>query len=592
MSTDAALVLALLVATFGALVTQWVRIEIVGLAIIVVLGLSGVLDASDALRGFSSPATLTVMAMLILSAGLQKAGVVDYVSARLTRVAGSGDRHLLLVLMIPTAAFSAFMNNTPIVALMIPVALTLGRHFDKAPSKLLIPLSYAAIVGGTCTLIGTSTNILVHSLYRDAGGPGFSMFEFGKLGLLYMGIAFAYIIVVGPRILPKRAVLNEMLSASAPGHFVTEVVLRAPNRLIGKSLGAAFDEASEVSVLELVRNEEALLRPDPSVVLADGDLLLVEANARAIHSLLSTKGVEQGTAVADDERVRISRVDLRVAEAVVTPRSSFIRSKVKDLELTRKHGVQVLAIRRMGQHHQYQLRQWLLRAGDVLLVQGETEALRLLQEDGDVLLIEGVEAELTMPRKAPIALAILVAVVLTASLDLVPIVFSALAGVALMLATRVLQIRETVRAADPTVLLLLAGTIPLGRAMETTGLAASAAHWVAQTAGPYGPWVVIGMFYVLTSLLTEIVSNNATAVLLTPVALGLAASLGMDPKPLLVAVAFGASASFATPIGYQTNTLVMGTGGYFFRDFLRIGLPLNIIMAIAATILIPLIWPP
>jgi di/tricarboxylate transporter len=591
MSAEATLVLALLAVTVLLLVTQVVRIEVVSLGVIFVLGVSGVVAPAEALSGFSSEATLTVVAMLVLSAALERAGIVDYVSHSLAKSGQGSLRRLLLVLMLPTALFSAFMNNTPVVALMVPVVLALGKRFDVPGSKLLIPISYAAILGGTCTLIGTSTNILVDSLYRQSGGEGFGMFEFSGLGLVYVGVGLAYVVLVGPRLLPRRTVLNELLAASAPGNYVTEVVIRSGSRLCGRPLDEVLGRNADVTVLEVVRDEEAIVGPGADLMLEADDILLVESGARAIHSLLSSTDVEQGTVVADEERVSIQRVDLRVAEMVVTPGSSFVGSVVRDLGLSRRFGIQVLAIRRLGRHHKVKLRDWELRPGDVLLVQGEPAPLRALQEDGDVLLIEGVESDLTFPKKAPLVLGIFAAVVLAATMGLASIVFLALAGVGLMLLTRSIEIREMVRAVDPAVLFLLAGMIPLGKAMETSGLAATVAAWAVELAEPYGPWVLVGVCYLLTSMLTEVLSNNATAVLLTPIVLGIAGRMGLDPKPLLVAVAFGASASFATPIGYQTNTLVMGPGGYLFRDFVRIGLPLNLILAVVAMVLIPLVWP-
>ncbi|HEX9591857.1 MAG TPA: SLC13 family permease [bacterium] len=587
------ILLAIIVAlTLLLLITQLIRIEIVAVAVIAVLGLTGLLEPGEALSGFSSSATLTVAAMLVLTAGLERAGVVDYIGNSLVRHARGSVTALLLLIAGPTVVFSAFMNNTAIVALMIPVALTVGRRTRLSPSKLLIPISYLSILAGTCTLIGTSTNILVDSLYRQAGGSGFGMFEFSGLGLLYLVIGGAYVVLVVPRLLPHRSALAQLMDEDAPGRFVTEVSVPATSGLVGKPLREVFGEVAEIRILELIRDEEVTLGPAPGTLVAADDVLLVEGTARTIHEMINQRRVIWGTAISDTERVAISRIDLRMVEAVVAPNSRFLHRRVMDLGLSRRQGVQVLAVRRLGRHHQYNLRELRLHSGDVLLLQGEREALRALQDEGEVLLIAGVERTLTFPRKAPLAIAILLGVVVLAAAKVAPIVLLAIAGVGIMLLTGCLTLPHATRALDSGVLLLLAGMIPLGLAMEKTGLARVLAESLVGFAGPQGPMVLIGSFYLLTSLLTEVLSNNAAAVLLTPICLGVAASAGIDPKPLLIAVTFGASASFATPIGYQTNTMVMGPGGYLVRDYLRVGVPLNIVLCIAATLLIPVFWPP
>jgi len=574
------------------LITQVIRIEIVALALIAVLGLTGLLEPEEALSGFSSSATLTVAAMLVLSAGLERSGVVDYIGAWLVRRARGRATRLLLLIAIPTTLFSAFMNNTAIVALMIPVALTLGRRTELSASKLLIPISYISILAGTCTLIGTSTNILVDSLYRKAGGPGFGMFEFSGLGLLYLVAGGAYVILVVPRILPRRTALAQLMEAQAPGQFVTEVTVPGGSPLDGKHLRETFGQDKEIRILELIRDEQVTLGPAPETLVRAGDVLLIEGTARTIHEMIDQQRVMPGTAVSDTERVKISRRDLRMVEAVVTPNSRFLHTQVQDLGLSRRQGVHVLAVRRLARHHQYNLREFRLRSGDVLLLQGEREALRGLQDEGDVLLVEGVERTLTAPRKAPLAIFILLAVVILSAANVAPIVLLSLTGVGAMLLTGCLTLPHATRALDSAVLFLLAGMIPVGLAMQKTGLAVEIAEFVVGLAGNHGPIILIGSFYLLTSLLTELLSNNAAAVLLTPICLGVAASTGIDPKPLLIAVTFGASASFATPIGYQTNLMVMGPGGYLFRDYLRVGLPLNVVMCFVATALIPVFWAP
>ncbi|MEZ6018765.1 MAG: SLC13 family permease [Planctomycetota bacterium] len=617
MSAEAIQLLILLLAAVFLFISQMVRIEITSIALIVALPLLGILDSNEALSGFSNPATLTVASMLMMSAAMERAGLVDYAARLLSRYCRSGLGSVLLVLAVPTIGFSAFMNNTPVVALMIPVALTLARRAKQSPSRLLLPISYFAILGGTCTLFGTSTNILVDAFYRQSGGNGFGVFEFMPLGLIFVAAGLAYVLLAASRLLPDRTALADLLAIQAPGNFVTEVLLKPGSRYIGQTLEKVFPADREVKILQLVRGESAMLKPKPELELREGDTLYVESTARNLRHIFQDSDLEQGTAVADEERVpifsllsgefpvdpvalglqeavpaeRVNPVDLRIAEAVITPNSRFIGRRVRNLGLNRKYGVQVLAVRRQGKQHQYQLRDLQPAPGDVLLVQGEPTALRMIHEEGDFLLIEGVEKTLTFPERAPVALSILLGVILLASFSVAPIVFLALAGVAAMWATRCLDVRSAMRAVDPSVLLLLAGTIPLGLAMQKVGLAASAAEHLVHWVDTSRPWLLIGALYLATSLCTELLSNNATAVLLAPVALGLSTQLGIDARPLLIAITFGASASFSSPIGYQTNTLVMGPGGYRFADYLKFGLPLNLIMAALAAWWIPILWP-
>jgi di/tricarboxylate transporter len=573
------------------LVTQWIRIELTALVIIVALPATRLLTPAEALSGFASEATITVAAMLILSAGLVRTGALDYVAGIVSRLNISGPRGFLLMVGLMTAIPSAFLNNTAIVIMVIPVVLRLCQEYNYMPSKVMIPLSYFAILGGTVTLVGTSTNILVHTLDKDAGGPGFSMFEFAPMGVCYLVLGGTFLLLFSNRMLPKRKVLSQLLEPQHRSNFVTEIVVPESSKLAGNPLSDLLGGVEKVRVLELVRGEEVHLGPPHEMTIEPGDMLLIEGSPNEIGTLLEKQRLDLASAVADEQRVKISRIDLFMAEAVVTPNSPFQNQRLSEVGLNRHYGIKVLAIQRMGRHLQVRLREMALQEGDVMLIQGEEDQLRELQNSGSVLLIEGVDQTIRFSKKAPLAAGILVSVVALATVGRLPISVVALGGAAMMLLTRCLRFRGATRALDSSVLLLIAGALPLGIAMEKTGMAELMARTVLGFAQDFGPAALIGALYLVTSILTAFLSNTATAVLLAPIVLKIASETGFDPKPLLVAVTFGASASFFTPIGYQTNLLVMGPGGYLFRDYLKIGLTLNLILWIAATILIPLFWP-
>ncbi len=581
----------ILIAAFALMVSQALRYELTALLIIFALPAAGILTPAEAMSGFANEATITIAAMFVLSAGLSKTGAVDYVARLATSVPVRDPKVLLLIIAGLAAVPSAFLNNTAVVIMMIPVVLRICQQTQVLPSKLMIPLSYFAILGGTLTLVGTSTNILVHSLYKQAGGEGFGMFEFTPMGLCYLVLGGGFILLFANKLLPKRKVLSQLLERQHRSRFVTEIIVPDKSRLSGDNLGGLVSGIEDVKILELVRGEDVLLGPPDNTEIETGDTLLVEGTARGIHTLLERQGIDLASAVADTQRVRISRMDLHVVEAVVTPNSPFFNLRLGEIGLNRHYGIKVLAVQRMGRHLHERLREMKLQVGDVLLIQGEESSLYELQATGDVLLVEGVERTLRFPKNAPIAFLIMVLVIVGATFGWMPLSILAVGGAALMMLVRCLRVREAFRSLESSVLLLIAATLPLGIAMEKTGMAELLARGVIGIADNFGPTMLIAIVYFITSLLSAFLTNNATAVLLTPLVLEIAREMGVDPKPLLIAVAFGASACFATPIGYQTNLLVMGPGGYFFRDYLRIGLALNLILWIAATFLIPVFWP-
>ncbi|MFQ5510596.1 MAG: SLC13 family permease [Candidatus Krumholzibacteriia bacterium] len=587
---EIALLTTILAAAIFLLITQIIRIELTALLIIVALSVTRLLEPEEALSGISDDVTITVAGMLMLSAGLVRTGALDYLVRLAGKLRVSGPAALILIVGVIAAVLSAFLTNTGVVIMLIPVVLRLCQKNNLMPSKVMIPLSYFAIFGGTLTLIGTSTNILVDGMFRESGGSGFGMFEFTPMGVCYLILGGTFLFFFSDKVLPERKVLSQVLERRHRTNFVTEIVVQQHSPFAGKTLHDLLVGFEGVKILELVREEDVTLRPELDTRVQGEDMLLIEGSPQTIHRMLEKQGLDLASAVEDDRRVKISRIDLVTVEAVVTPNSQFFNQRLRDIGLNRLYDIKVLAIQRMGRHLQVRLREMKLQVGDVILIQGEQRALQQLEATANVLLIEGVEKTIHFSRMAPLAVGVLVAVIAVAALRVLPLSVAVLGGSAAMMLFRCLRIREALAALDSAVLLLLAAALPLGIAMEKTGLAGTMARSILGLAQDFGPVVLIAVLYLITSVLTAFLTNVATAALLVPIVLQIALDLGVDAKPLLIAVTFGASASFFTPIGYQTNLLVMGPGGYKFRDYLRIGLLINLILWVAATVLIPVFW--
>ena len=588
------IILALLIFTIiTLLITQPIRTEITALLSIATLTITGLLTPEEAISGFSSSATVTVAGMFILSAGMIRTGALDTAIALVLRFARESTRRLfaLLTALVPT--LSAFANNTPIVVMMIPITLTICRRLAISPSKLLIPINYLAILGGTCTLIGTSTNILVNDLSKSNGGPEFSIFEFSLLGVLNLGVGIIYLYLFSGTLLPNRTPVILQSARPREGTFDTEVIVQTSSPLSGQTVSAVFGEEAKVTVIEIIREREVLRSPiDPSTIITPGDALIVHGTAQDIRNLISHAGVVLASAIEEGGTAQYDPGDTTLAEAVILSNSPYVGRRLGRIGLKRLYGVRILGIERLGRPHRRSIRETRLKVGDVLLVQADVDGLIRLREAGGVMVVEEVQQTMVEREKAPIALAIMLGVVTLATLTVFPIVSLTLTGATLMLLTRCLRLSEATQAMDTSVLLLMAGTIPLGLAMIKTGLAFTIAEYFLNVIGSTQPWVIIGGIYLLTMIFTAIFSNTATASLMVPVALSLATEVDMNPVPLMIAIIFGASACFATPVSYQTNLMVLGPGGYTFHDFVRIGLPLNLILWVFATMTIPLFFPP
>jgi di/tricarboxylate transporter len=590
---DAVLFGFILVIAVVLFATRFLPTEASSVLIIVALALAGILTPREALSGFSNQATVTVAAMFILSAALIKTGALDFLVRLLRDYSRDNLSRLVILLALVVGLSSAFLNNTPVVVMMIPVVLALCRHGDLKPSKLLLPVSYFSILGGTCTVLGTSTNLLVDQLYRERGGTGFSIFEFAPLGVCYFALGFLYIFLTYRKLLPDRTPLSSMLPEDRGAKFVTELIVGTDAPLVGRKLKEILPpDRKDVRLLEIVRGEQVIFAANALEQPTEPqDSLIVEGTPQGITDFIERHGVKIASVLEDEKRVQVRSMDLSIAEAVVLPDSPFVGRQVAGLGLNRLYGVKIMAVQRHGRQHRYYLRGMRLRGGDVLLLQADRRGLDAIRETGSVMVVEGVDRLRVQRTQAPLALGTLLAVIVLATINAAPLSVLAVGGAGLLMATNCLRPRDALAALDPPVLFLIAASIPLGLGLEKTGLAQTLVDGLLLLVGDLGPVAVLSGFYLITSVLSAFLSNNATAVLMAPLAFLVADAMGSDPRPFLVAIAYGASASFATPVGYQTNLIVMGPGGYTFGDYLRFGLPLNLLLWAAATLLIPMFWP-
>lgn len=588
MGWEVVLVLGILAGAVALFVSEKLPVDLVGLMVLGSLLITRLVTPLEGISGFANPATVTVAAMFVLTAGLQKTGAALVVGRWLVRFARN-PLATLSVVMGTVGLLSAFVNNTAAVAIFIPLVTTLAARRRIAASKLLLPLSYASQFGGVCTLIGTSTNLLVSSISERAGHGAFSMFEFTPLGLVLFATGTLYFLLFSRWLLPEREARG-LAETYRLGEYITEVRVGPLSPLIGRTVAESrLGEEHDVTVLRLLHGREKTWAPLHQP-LAAGDVLLVRGGIHELMGLRGTAGLDLNVEFklgADT----LEGGDQRLVQALVAPGSALAGHTLKELDFRTRYRALVLAILRRGHHLGDKLNQVRLELGDALLIQAPEAELRRLRTGDDLIVLDEVDTASMRRHKAPIALGILAAVVLLSSLGVVPILVGALIGSIALVLTRCLTLEEAYAAIDAKVIVLLASLLPLGIALEKSG----AARLISETAlgwvGDLGPVAVLAMLYLLTAVLTEVMSNNATAVLCAPIALSTAAQMGIDPRPLLMAVTFAASTSFSTPVGYQTNTMVYNPGGYRYVDFLRAGVPLNLLFWLLSVLLIPRIWP-
>lgn len=582
-------VLVLLAVIFAAFVREWLPPDLVALSTTAVLLAAGILTTSEVLEVFSNPGVITVGAMFVLSGALDRTGVIEAVGDAATRVMGHTRSRALLGLVVMAASVSAFINNTPVVVILTPVAIRLCRHLKVAPSKMLIPLSYAAIFGGTCSLIGTSTNLLVDGVAQRLGLPAFGLFEIAPLGLCLSLLGIGYLMITAGRLLPERETVASLLQDQPQRQFLTEVVVLPDADVIGRSLEEArLATLSGGRVIDVIRGDESLRRQLPTVRLEAGDRIVVKT---AVEGLM---GLRERAGLGFDPAVNLHEVQTRttmVVEGIVGPRSGFIDHQLAEFNLRRRYGVYIIAVHRQGVNLRGKFEEVRLEVGDTVLLEGPTDGIKRLVASGDLINLTQPEHRPMRRDKAWIAVAAVLAVVLLSAGDVLPIVAVALIAAVIVLVLGCIPHADTYRTIDWRILFMIFGMLPLGLALEKTGGVQLLAEGITALAGSLGPHVMLSLVYLLALVLTEIASNNAVGVLLTPIAVGIAQQMGVDPRPFVVAVMFAASSGFATPIGYQTHLFVYGAGGYKYMDFVRIGLPLDLLFWIAASLLIPVFWP-
>jgi di/tricarboxylate transporter len=582
--------LLILAVALALLISNRIPPDGVGLAIIVALILAGRASPAEAFAGFGHPATLTVAAVLILSAGVQRTGVVDGIALWLRRHARATEKRLLRMQTLIVAPVSAFLSNTATVATFLPVILSVTRDRGFSPSRFLMPLSFASLLGGMCTLIGTSTNIVVSTLAADHDLEPMRMFDFVPVGITIAFLGFVYLTVIAPRFMPKRRKGRHLEEAYHLRRYLTEIEILPGSHLADRTLEQSnLSELYDLDVLEIHRRN-VVIGTTPNTMLRERDVLLVHAALETIRRIQDTEGIRlrsEGKIDLGD----LASGGMVLAEAVVPPGSPLENRTLKQAGFRNRYGVTALAL----YHHREYIRERVgrmpLRIGDVLLLYGLKARLRELAGYSEVLGVVKVlppRPRRKLSRLSLLIVAITVAGAASGFLSLATVVVS---GAALMVVTGCLTLRETYRAIDRRTILLLAGMISMGLAMERSGTAEYLALHIMDNASTLGPWFLLAATYLATAIFTELVTNNACAVIMTPIAIAAAHDFGLDPRPFVFAVAYAASASFLTPWGYQTNMFVYGAGGYRTIDFLRMGFPLSIIAFLVSMALIPMLWP-
>ena len=602
MTWEILFIFGLLVFAIVSFIWERISADLTSLTVFGILLFIGMLTDSDALPTleatlsvFGNSAPLTIAGMFIVSAALERTGAIDLITGYLRKLVKLPYRGFMFVMILGVASVSAFVNNTPVVIVLMPVILSLSREMGVASSKLLIPLSYASIFGGTCTLLGTSTNLLASGILLDAGHAPIGMFELASVGLPILIFGSVYLVLFGNKLLPHRETLTSILSDEERKEFITEAFVRAGSDLHGKTAKEGELLKHGIRLLEIVRHGIAVPGDPKDHKLQYGDRLVLACRPSGVAEAHSMKGITIQTELAEGLET-IATDEGALVEGVVAPNASIAGLTLGEINFRQRFRMVVVAVHRKGTNQRERLSNLRLQAGDTLLMMGSTASIDSLANSDEIIILDRPRVPARSLRvKMPIAIGTTIGIVTLATLSLVPIVSAVCLGVAIILLSGCMKAKDAYASVEWSILIIIFGMLALGQAMDSTGASLLIAESMTGLVGQFAPAhlqnvIMLALIYVITSTFTEFLSNNAAVALMVPIAIGIAATIGVDPRPFVVASCIAASASFATPIGYQTNTYVYGVGGYRFFDFTKVGLPLNLICFAVTVAVVPIFW--
>lgn len=592
MTLEIALVFSIIVLAVILFFTEKFTIDTVSIGVMTAFMLTGILNVEEGLAGFSNSATVTVAAMFVVSAAIFNTGLLDTFTQKLGDQAKKGSTYLLMTLMLSAGFLSAFISDTAVVALLMPSVIRLDKTNNIPPSKLLMPLSFGALMGGVCTLLGTSTNILVSGIAENAGLEAFGIFEMSLMGLVFFGTGFIYMLTVGQWLSPNRESKGAFADSIDLGNYITEFVILDDFEQLNEPLfkQKVFSKLL-MEPLQIIRADGRKVKVYPNTSIEKGDLIRISCEKEAFEKIKKAKGIDLKADLKWNEENVMTKEE-HLYEALVTPHSFLINKSIKSLNFRELYDqVVVLGIRQRSGLMKSLISKTKLRAGDILLLKATETSIQQIDQSEDLLLVSETKSRSINKTKSILTLIVLATIIGLASFGVLPIVVSAVAGAIALIMLKALTAEQAYKAIDWKVILMLAGVLSMGAALEKTGGSQLIGDSIVNSIGQLGPRAVMSALFLLTFLLTNIMSNNATAALLAPIAISIAIALDVEPRPMLMAVTFAASLSFMTPMGYQTNTMIYTPGNYRFRDFMKIGTPLNILLWIVATLAIPYFFP-